>query len=302
MTDKQTRLDYAKKSLKGLALGDCFGQTFFGKEEAISERIMSRTILDAPWHFTDDTVMGISIYKVLKEYGTINPDVLAKYFGENYLKDWHRGYGGTAHSILRAIGEGEDWREVSPKVFDGMGSMGNGAAMRAGVIGAYFYDDLEQVAEQARRSAEVTHYNPEGIAGAVACAVAAALMLRQKLGLENNSPEAFIRSVAEHVPESDTKYKIRKACEVHKESHIDFIVSVLGNGSGIIAQDTLPLSIWCAAHYRDQLEEALWRTVSALGDRDTTCAIVGSIVILNNEEVPGKWFEYMENPETSIFY
>ena len=28
-------------------------------------------------------------------------------------------------------------------------------------------------------------------------------------------------------------------------------------------------------------EDALWLTVSGLGDRDTTCAIVGSIVVLS---------------------
>lgn len=34
---------------------------------------------------------------------------------------------------------------------------------------------------------------------------------------------------------------------VHKDSSIDFSISVLGNGSSIIAQDTLPFAIWCIA-------------------------------------------------------
>ena len=40
----------------------------------------------------------------------------------------------------------------------------------------------------------------------------------------------------------------------------------------------MPFCLWCAAKYLDNYEEAMWATVSVLGDRDTTCAIVGGIV------------------------
>ena len=54
----------------------------------------------------------------------------------------------------------------------------------------------------------------------------------------------------------------------------------LGNGSRVTAPDTVPFALWCAARHLDQFEEALWATVSGLGDRDTTCAIVGGVVAL----------------------
>jgi ADP-ribosylglycohydrolase len=54
--------------------------------------------------------------------------------------------------------------------------------------------------------------------------------------------------------------------------------ALLGNGSLISAQDTVPFALWCAAGHLDDYEEALWTTVSGLGDRDTTCAIAGGIV------------------------
>jgi ADP-ribosylglycohydrolase len=38
-----------------------------------------------------------------------------------------------------------------------------------------------------------------------------------------------------------------------------------------------------AARRADDFPLALWDTVSALGDRDTTCAIVGGIVALTTE-------------------
>ena len=57
---------------------------------------------------------------------------------------------------------------------------------------------------------------------------------------------------------------------------------MLGNGSRITAPDTVPFALWCAARHIDDYAEALWTTVSAGGDNDTNCAIVGGIVVLAN--------------------
>lgn len=298
------RLNYARASLIGLSVGDAFGQTFFGEEEKVLDRISKRELRESEWYFTDDTVMGIAVYKILEEYGEIHQNELAKVFADNYSKDWHRGYGGTAHDILQAIGAGEDWRNVSPKAFAGMGSMGNGAAMRVAPIGAFYYDNLGKLKEQARLSAEVTHFNEEGIAGAVAIALAAGIVLENKIKSNILNATEIIEKIFYETPERDTKYAIRKALQVSKSSNIDFVISVLGNGSRIIAQDTVPLAIWCIAHYKDNYEEALWKTVSALGDRDTTCAIVGSVVALNTgiEGIPSYWMKSTESFESSKFW
>ncbi len=47
-------------------------------------------------------------------------------------------------------------------MFSGLGSFGNGAAMRAAPLGAWFAGDVETVIQQAILSAEVTHAHPEG--------------------------------------------------------------------------------------------------------------------------------------------
>lgn len=46
----------------------------------------------------------------------------------------------------------------------------------------------------------------------------------------------------------------------------------------------------------DDYEEALRQTVSVLGDRDTTCAIVGGIVVMyaGLESIPKVWWEKRE--------
>lgn len=298
--DLKDRLKYAKRALDGTALGDCFGQTFF-RSNAL-QRIKDREVISEPWHFTDDTVMAIGIYRILEKYGKIDQDELARVFAKNYALDWHRGYGGTAHLILRSIGAGNDWRKVASEAFDGMGSMGNGGAMRAAPIGAYFADDLDKVLSNARASAEVTHAHPEGIVGAMAIAMGAALILNKKLGNYSGEGESFLRDVAEPLPESDTKSKILSAVSVPKDSSIDFVVSVLGNGMSLTAQDTVPFCLWCTAHFYPSVEEALWTAVSALGDRDTICAIVGGMVSLFADELPQQWSNYMEYPEDSDFF
>lgn len=298
----ENRIRYAKRALDGIALGDCFGQSFFVPDEMAYQRIKNREILQEPWHFTDDTVMAIGIYRILEAYGEIKQDELAGVFAENYALDWHRGYGGTAHSILRSIKEGQDWREVASGAFDGMGSMGNGGAMRVAPVGAYFADDLDKVQYYARASAEVTHAHIEGIVGAIAVAMASALLLNKRLGCYKGEGAAFLRDVAETLPDSDTKSKILSAVSIKRESSIDFAVSVLGNGIRLTAQDTVPFCLWCAAYFYTSIEEALWTAVSALGDRDTICAIVGGMVALFADEFPKQWVSHMEQPENSIFF
>jgi ADP-ribosylglycohydrolase len=72
------------------------------------------------------------------------------------------------------------------------------------------------------------------------------------------------------------------------------IATRIGAGEQVLAEDTVPFALWCAARFIDSYEEALWATVSALGDRDTTCAIVGGIVALRPPIPPG-WLAARES-------
>jgi len=297
-------LNLAKKSLFGLSIGDAFGETFFGPEEIITGRIKHRELQDGSWSFTDDTVMGIGIYKILSKYAKIEQDQLAKEFSDNYLLDNYRGYGGTAHSILKEIGLGKHWREASREVFDGMGSMGNGAAMRSGPIGAYFHEHVEKVIEQAKLAAEVTHFHDEAVAGAIAVALAACICTRVGLRGKPLLPAEFFGFITGNMPESDVKYKIKKAATLSGNYDIRTVVSILGNGIKLTAQDTVPFALWCAGHHITNFEEAIWTAVSGLGDRDTIAAIVGSIVVLSVGEtsIPSQWIARTERFDSSSFF
>ena len=237
------------------------------------EHIRSRRIPDGDWRYTDDTEMALSIVDMLAEQGTIERESLARTFAARM--DPMRGYGEGAYHVLKAIESGTSWQRASRGAFGGKGSFGNGAAMRVAPLGAFFADDLDRCIAEARASAEVTHAHPEGIAGAIAVAVAAALTWQNR-----SAPlpsQVFLQSVVEVTPAGYVREAIEDAAALPSDSSIVTAASTLGNGNGVTAPDTVPLCLWITSQPRS-FEDHLWLTVSALGDRDTTCAIVGGIV------------------------
>ncbi|MES2570829.1 MAG: ADP-ribosylglycohydrolase family protein, partial [Verrucomicrobiota bacterium] len=250
----------------------------------------------APWHYTDDTVMALSVYRCLEEHRGIHRERLAELFASEYRRDWRRGYGGTAHSILRAIGEGASWQDAAGSAFSGMGSMGNGGAMRVAPLGAYFADDIDRLIIEARYSAEVTHAHPEGQSGAIAIAVAASWAWNYRATGGAVDSRELIEFVAMHTPPGETQSRIRRGLHIPFDRAPGIVGEMLGNGCGVTSPDTVPLVVWCAARHIGNYVEALWATASALGDIDTTCAMVGGIVALSagNDSIPGEWLAASE--------
>ena len=169
--------------------------------------------------------------------------------------------------------------------------------MRVAPIGAFFAEDLDTVVEQAIRSAVVTHTHPEAIAGSIAVAIAAAWAW--KLGQAGSLPgrAEFLDLILPFVPTSEVRRKLRWARELADATPAESAAAVLGNGTGLSAQDTVPFVLWCAGSQLASYEEALWLTVSGLGDRDTTCAMVGGIVVLYTgvEGIPPSWLQARES-------
>src|SRR5262249_24567682 len=93
-----------------------------------------------------------------------------------YQRAGSRRWRALAHQILETIPHGVPWRIVRRAGFDGQGSMGNGAAMRVAPLGAFYAGDAARAAEEARRSAEPTHWHADGKAGAIAVAAAASVV------------------------------------------------------------------------------------------------------------------------------
>ena len=296
-------LESSKQSLLGVSIGDAFGESFFGPADIMTSSIQARTVPETSWRFTDDTIMSIAILEELEASGSIDQERLIASFCRNHRLDPNRGYGATLRKLLREIEDGAYWQTASKAAFDGQGSMGNGAAMRVCPIGAFYYNDLRSVKELAIQSAETTHSNSEAIAGAIAIAIGTALTTQ--MGIRNDYPDpiVFIERIVEQVPDSDTKSKIAKAKSVPYEYNIETVKTILGNGTKMTSQDTVPFAIWCTAYHLVNFEEALWKAVSALGDRDTICAMVGGMTIMSSREenVPIDWINAVEPFDSSPF-
>jgi ADP-ribosylglycohydrolase len=167
--------------------------------------------------------------------------------------------------------------------------------MRVAPLGAYFADDLGRCLHEARLCAEITHTHHEGVAGAMAVAAAAALAWERQ-GSRLPLGREWLRRVRDVVPAGHVRGGIDEALALPSETTAAAAARVLGNGAGVSAPDTVPFCLWVASWHSHDFEEAMWQTVSALGDRDTTCAIVGGIVSVQvgEEEIPAAWREARE--------
>jgi ADP-ribosylglycohydrolase len=281
------RLSRAQLALEGLSTGDAFGEQLLhcgpnARAIAVAEH---QTPSAKRWIWTDDTAMALSIVEILTRHDGIDEEALALAFAARYINDPARGYGRGAHQVLEAIHHGLPYRAAAKMLFNGEGSCGNGGGMRSSPIGAYFADDLDAVVDHAARSAAPTHAHPDGIAGAVAVAIAAAAVFAGE-----RDPRALIETVAARTPAGPTCDGVRRSLALLGAEPITAAMQ-LGNGSRVISSDTVPFAVWCAASHLADYPAALWACATVGGDIDTTCAMVGGIVVgaVGLAGIPSGW-------------
>ncbi len=310
--DHTARLERARLALDGLSVGDALGQTCFLPENWGALIEDPRVTAPGPWPYTDDTIMALAIFEVLDEFGRVDQHALARRFADRYRAAPWRGYGAGAHRLLGEVAQGADWRAAAAAIFNG-GSYGNGSAMRIAPLAAYFAEDgYEKVAQQAALASAVTHAHPEGMAGGVAVAVAAAYawLNRDRRGTETVKRGLF-DAVLAHTPAGEVRQGIERAAAFTFDLSVEpavrlldygmqtipFDISImsvvreLGNGSRISCQDTVPFCLWVAARYLDDYQSAIVQAIRAGGDIDTNAAIVGGIVALAVQAygIPTDW-------------
>lgn len=272
-----------RRSLDGVALGDALGQSLLTAPSRVPE------FSAAPWRYSDDTEMAVAIVAVLARHGRIDQDALAAAFVSRFSADPERGYGAGSYWTLSRISQGARWQDAASEVFGGRGSLGNGGAMRAAPLGVYFSDDLDRLVVEARLSAEVTHAHPEGQAGAIAVALAAAIAVTQR-----DAGLSAIDSVAERLPSGPLWAMLHRAARLGGASPSE-AGEVLGTGLHIRADDTVPFALWCAFNHIDDYGAAQLAAIegfaSPASDRDTVCAIVGGVVgaACHPETIPEAW-------------
>jgi ADP-ribosylglycohydrolase len=226
----------------GASIGDIVGSVY-EKREVKSTNFELFTKFS---RFTDDTVMTIATADCILQDGDYT-EFYQKY-GQKYPE---KGYGGTFQNWIFA---------ENPQPYN---SWGNGSAMRVSPV-AYIFDDINDVLDEAKKSAEVTHNHPEGIKGAQA--IAAAIFLAN-----NDIDKAGIKDYVQKKFDYDLNRKIDDIRKTYK-----FDVS---------CQGSVPESIIAFFESTD-FESAIRLAISLGGDADTLAAMAGAIAEAFYKEIP----------------
>lgn len=217
----------------GAIAGDVIGSLY----ESFNIRTTEFPLFDYYSHFTDDTVLtvaladsilnGIDYVDLLKDYGRAYPNA---------------GYGETFFQWVHSP-------QTEPYY-----SWGNGSAMRVSPVG-FAYDTLEEVLDQAKRSAEVTHNHPEGIKGAQA--VAGAIFLA-RTGADKPAIKAFIEETFGY----------------YLDIPIDTLRTIYQ--FDVSCQGSVPQALTAFLESTDY-EDAVRKAISIGGDSDTIACMAGGV-------------------------
>ena len=174
----------------------------------------------------------------------------------------HRGYGGS----FRA------WLNLSEEELKPYGSWGNGAAMRISPVG-FAFQTVDDVLDEAEKSASATHNHKEGIRGAQATALAV-FLARQGQSKENIRKEI----------EDRFDYDLSHSLDAIRPTY-SFDVS---------CQGTVPVAIRAFLE-SESYEDAIRNAISVGGDSDTIAAITGGIALAYYKEMPDRLVEAIDN-------
>jgi ADP-ribosylglycohydrolase len=130
----------------------------------------------------------------------------------------------------------------------------------------------------ASSSVMVTHAHPEGIAGAVAVAIATAKATACRSLPATQAADQIWDSVIKLTPGGSTARALNQARSFGTDRAPSEVAKAFGCGYDVSCQDTVPFAIWNGCRCLHDFREALVSTVEVGGDCDTNASIVCGIV------------------------
>jgi ADP-ribosyl-[dinitrogen reductase] hydrolase len=176
----------------------------------------------------------------------------------------------------------------SPKQ-SGVFSAGNGPAMRAPILGAFF-DEPTELARFVRVSTRITHTDPEAEAGAFTVALAA--QMARKITLV--APADFVDALAIHKIDPELLDLIKAAADASSAgTRTQEFAAKLGlrNGVSGYMYHTVPVAIHAWFTHPRDFKAAVMSIIECGGDTDLTAAIVGGILgaAIGKSGIPVHW-------------
>lgn len=226
----------------GAIAGDIIGSVYEYR------RIKTKNFLlfDPRCDFTDDTVLTCAVAFAILKDRSYQESIIE--IGRRYPR---AGYGGSFRRWLFSD---------NPQPYY---SFGNGAAMRVSPVG-FAFTTVDEVLEQAKKTAEISHNHPEGIKGAQATALAVFL------ARTGHSKE-------------EIRVQISRRFGYNLQRTVDSIRPTYG--FDISCQGTVPEAI-VAFLDSESYEDAVRNAISLGGDSDTLACITGGIAEAFYQDIP----------------
>jgi ADP-ribosylglycohydrolase len=228
--------------LLGTAVGDALGLAY----EGMSADAIARVTLKALGFVSDDTEQSALVAECLARHPTDPVRAFRRALLGWFLRmPWGIGLGTLRACVRIALG----FRR------SGVASAGNGAAMRAAIVGAWLPRDGVARHELVDAFSRVTHVDPRAVAGArfVADLVAACIAS----------------------PTRDRAELVRIAAAGVDDASIAAAIAAPVGNTGFIV-DTIGILVWCFVRHGDDPKRAIECAIRAGGDTDTHAAIVGA--------------------------
>jgi poly(ADP-ribose) glycohydrolase ARH3 len=283
-------VEKVKGMLFGIFLGDAIGAAFDGSQPDEIPPLDTHYIMaNPPKTYTDDTQMCISVFEEMVENGAIRQISLLQRFLKRFSPS--RGYSGGMLDVIEQWRDGRDIDTAARSLYGGLGSFGDGAAMRAGPISAFFsLNEMSELAEQVRLCSLLTHTHPYGIAGAVLHSYTVLMAL-------NDVPtDEWLSRLFSFPTESVYKIKLEtiERC-LDRGSSPHESAREIGNGSD--ALEAVPAAFFAVLRNPHSFADALLGAVSMGGDADTIGAMAGAIAgaRFGMQGIPTEWLTPLEN-------
>jgi poly(ADP-ribose) glycohydrolase ARH3 len=280
-------------AMVGSALGDAIGELAFRYPE--KQRLCALIDRIEKLVYTDDTAMAIGLAESILQKKGIDPQHLGEIFSRNFYREPWRGYASGPPSIFSMVRHrGVSYVEAARSLFEGIGSLGNGAAMRIVPVGLFFHHS-EDLYEIASASAEVTHAHRVGKDGAAIQAWAIAQAV--KLDPEKDFPFVrFTQGLIAFARTPEMKEKMKLVQTLINEG-VSSKVAADQLGRSVAVDESMPFAVYSFLSYPKAFEDCLFCAILNGGDRDTlgamACAISGAH--LGIEAIPRSWRNKLEN-------
>ena len=197
---------------------------------------------------------------------------------------------GLGLGTLRAISR--LWIGIPP-ARSGVRSAGNGPAMRAAPIGAFFAAEPERLERYVAAATRLTHSDPRALTGARAVALLAAWCIRERLSARPESAR-FLQVLRDAGDDPEWRAKLDRLCEaVNADLAVAEFAAALGLAGGVTgyAYDTVPVVAYAWYRHFGSCEQTLAAVLDCGGDADTTGAIAGALAgaVVGERGIPAEW-------------